>query len=173
MNFNRNMLSRYCTHDGVALTELCDNKKIMLVFLRHFGCIFCREALEEISRITDQLKENEDLVLIHMADAEASEKYFKRYRLENFHKVSDPDCKLYQEFGLTKGTFNQLFGFHSWIRGIEAGLIKAHGFGVQLGDGFQMPGVFVIENGKITAQFKHKLASDKPNYLALLNYSTC
>ena len=45
--------------------------------------------------------------------------------------------------------------------GVHGGAV---GFGVVLGDGFQMPGVFSLKNGKIYAAFRHKYSSDKPDY---------
>ena len=50
------------------------------------------------------------------------------------------------------------------MRGFSAGVVKGHGIGAQLGDGFQMPGVFVLRDGQIRESFIHKLSSDRPNY---------
>ena len=76
---------------------------------------------------------------------------------------------MYRQFGLVKGNFNQLFGFRSWIRGLDAGIIKGHGWGVQLGDGFQMPGVFTIFEGKVVSEFRHRFVSDKPDYKSMVD----
>jgi hypothetical protein len=37
-----------------------------------------------------------------------------------------------------------------------------------LGDGFQMPGVFVIREGEVREHFIHRLASDRPDYAKLV-----
>ncbi len=99
-----------------------------------------------------------------MAEAEIAERYFNRYNLPKAIHISDPECKYYKAFGLMKGNFTQLFGLQTWIRGFQAGLMEGHGIGPQLGDGFQMPGVFVIQDGEIKEAFIHKLASDRPDY---------
>lgn len=65
------------------------------------------------------------------------------------------------------GILINFFGLQSWIRGFSAGVIEGHGVGPQLGDGFQMPGVFVIYNNEVQGSFIHKLASDRPDYLKL------
>ncbi len=156
------------THNGHVVYDLSFEQKVMLIFLRHFGCTFCREALKEISQLESKIAElNTTIVMVHMSSEEIAQTYFTRYNLERIERVSDPECKLYKAFGILKGTFNQLFGFRSWLRGIDAGIIKGHGWGGQLGDGFQMPGVFTIYQGKILAEFRHKYASDKPNYLEM------
>ncbi|MBK8449761.1 MAG: redoxin family protein [Saprospiraceae bacterium] len=164
------VIQNMITNDGNSVFDQSNKSDVLLVFLRHFGCTFCREALEELSTLQNEGKfQNTQLILVHMSNEEIAAKYFERYHLNHVLRVADPDCKFYKQFGLLKGTFNQLFGFRSWFRGIEAGLIKGYGFGMQLGDGFQMPGVFLISNGKILSSFIHKYASDKPNYLKMVS----
>jgi peroxiredoxin len=168
-NTIHDFLQKMITNQGLSVFEVSQNKKVLLVFLRHFGCTFCKEALLELSELQTHHKlEDIELVLIHMSTEEIAEKYFSKYNLGHVLRISDHGCKFYSYFGLLKGTFNQLFGFRSWIRGIEAGIIKGYGFGMQIGDGFQMPGVFVILNGRIISEFKHKYASDKPDYLKMI-----
>ena len=107
-----------------------------------------------------------------MADNEIAERYFTRYELEGVDHIADPSCRFYKAFGLTKGTFTQLFGLQTWIRGFNAGVVEGHGIGQQLGDGFQMPGVFVISNGEVKESYIHRLASDRPDYFQLAKCCT-
>jgi len=164
-------LTQMKTTDGVYVKELSHEKTVLLVFLRHFGCTFCREALSDLSARIDQIRAyGSELVLVHMSDVETSAQYFKKYGLEGVAQVTDPNCLFYEAFGLTKGTARQLFGLHSWIRGFQAGVVDGHGVGTkQLGDGFQMPGVFVLQDGRVTNKFIHKLAGDRPEYVDLLS----
>lgn len=164
------LLQSMITNRGVSVLEISRKKDVLLVFLRHFGCTFCKEALKELSDLQNSEKlKNAELILVHMSLEDIASKYFEKYALGDVTRVSDPECKHYTDFGLIKGTFNQLFGFRSWVRGIEAGIIKGYGFGRQIGDGFQMPGVFVISKGKVLSEFKHKYASDKPDYLKMVS----
>ena len=158
------------TQRGRSVLELSRESPVLLVFLRHFGCTFCREAMSDIA---DQRAELEAagvrVVLVHMSADELAEQYFERYKLEGIDHVSDPACDGYRAFGLVKGTFNQLFGLQSWIRGFEAGVVKGHWVGYQqLGDGFQMPGAFGVLDGEVVGSFVHKVASDRPDYWALV-----
>jgi peroxiredoxin len=166
------LLNSIITQRGENVLELSKKQKLVMVFLRHFGCIFCREALNEIAELESKMQElNTKIIMVHMSSEPIAKKYFERFHIGHLDRVSDPDCTFYRGFGILKGTFNQLFGFRSWIRGIDAGIIKGHGWGVQLGDGFQMPGVFTIHKGKIISEFRHKYASDKPDYLELVSCS--
>lgn len=170
-NANLNMaLSAMRTVQGEFVRALSNDQPVLLVFLRHFGCTFCREALSDLAERKAQIEGyGGRLILVHMSDNETAEKYFEKYSLQNVDHVADPDCKYYEAFGLTKGTARQLFGLHSWIRGFQAGVIDGHGVGTQqLGDGFQMPGVFVLRDGQVRQKFIHKLAGDRPEYVDLL-----
>lgn len=163
-------LEHMSTPSGERVIVLSQKQPVLLVFLRHFGCTFCREALQDLAESETQFKKyGVKLVLVHMSDATTANRYFAKYKLDKVAHVSDPHCRFYQAFGLTKGTARQLFGLQSWIRGFQAGILEGHGVGMQqLGDGFQMPGVFVVQQGQITAKFVHRLAGDRPEYVALL-----
>jgi len=163
------LFRRMQTNVGMNLYEHSMERPIMLVFLRHFGCTFCREALADISEKREVLESlGAKLVFVHMAESEIAERYFTRYNIPEAIHVSDPECNFYRAFGLMKGSFTQLFGLQTWIRGFQAGLMEGHGIGPQLGDGFQMPGVFVIQDGELKEAFIHKLASDRPDYEGLV-----
>ena len=157
-------------NDGRRLVELSHKSPVLLVFLRHFGCTFCREAMQELSERREEIEQNgTELVLVHMSDRATADRYFNRYSLPGVLHISDPECRFYADFGLTKGSMTQLFGLQSWIRGFQAGVIKGHGVGAQLGDGFQMPGVFVLKEGVVIDKFIHRLSSDRPDYISLMN----
>lgn len=164
-------LQQMITNEGVNLWDLSKESPILLVFLRHFGCVFCREALSDISKQKESLEaKGTKVVFVHMADANIAERYFQRYELEGATHICDPECIFYRAFGLAKGSFTQLFGLSTWIRGFNAGVVKGHGVSTQqLGDGFQMPGLFVIQEGQIKDQYIHKLASDRPDYERLVD----
>lgn len=162
------IMEEMITNTGQSILSISRNHPVMLVFLRHFGCTFCRAALAEISADLDRLQSNgTKVVFAHMSDESTARNYFNRYKLVDPYQIADPECRFYQAFGLVKGNFNQLFGLNSWIRGFSEGIVNGHGIGTQLGDGFQMPGVFLIQNGIIKDQYIHRLASDKPDYVKL------
>jgi hypothetical protein len=105
-----------------------------------------------------------------MSTIEEGDSYFKKYGISNIAHISDPDCKYYAAFGLVKGRFNQLFGLQVWIRTIETVVVdKNNFFSKQIGDGFQMPGVFYLRDGVVHQKFVHSKVSDRPDYLSLIN----
>lgn len=155
------------TNDGTNILDLSFRQPVMLVFLRHFGCTFCREALADIAAQKQELEsKGARIVFVHMSEDKVAEEFFTKFGLPGIPHISDRECRFYKAFGLGKGTFTQLFGLSTWIRGFDAGFIRGHGieFGAHLGDSFQMPGVFILQDGTIKESYIHKLASDRPDY---------
>jgi peroxiredoxin len=156
------------TNKGVTLEELGQHQKVMLVFLRHFGCTFCRESMADISqRKADIEATGTTIVLVHQVSDAHAHKIFSLYDIENLHRISDPHQELYQAFQLFRAKWYQVFGLRVWWRGFLAGIINGHLIGPEQGDGWQMPGVFIIQQGKIINKFTHEYASDRPDYVDL------
>ncbi|MBK8557721.1 MAG: redoxin domain-containing protein [Lewinellaceae bacterium] len=67
-------------NSGESLADLSEKGTVLLVFLRHFGCSFCREAISDISKRRKKLEaKGVRVVLVHMAtDLETAEKFFKK-----------------------------------------------------------------------------------------------
>ena len=155
---------------GENLHDLSMNKAVLLVFLRHFGCIFCREALFDLSGKKENLDQrNVEMVFVHMSEEEVAESYFDEFKLSGVKHISDPECFLYAKFGLVKGNFSQLFGFNTWVRGYEARKKGIRWTMEKIGDSLQMPGIFLFIEGQLKNSFVHKRASDIPDYDALVD----
>ena len=155
--------------NGETVSEMAEKQPLMLVFLRFFGCSFCREAISDIAKHRKTFEEKGFRVaFVHMApDNATAEKFFKKYKLYPVDHISDPEKRFYKAFGLGRGTPQQLFGLMNWIRGFQASVLEGHGAELEtaeLGDGFQMPGVFVLSKGEILRSFVHNNAYDRPDY---------
>lgn len=163
---DKNNLSIIYTNKGNNLYDLSMANPVLLVFLRHFGCVYCKESMMDIAKRRAKLEKKGILVvLVHMSDYQLAEQNFIEFSLNNIEHISDPECRLYALFGLTKGTTSQLFGLKTWIRGFELAVTKQIlPFGPRIGDGFQMPGVFLLKEGEIKSSFIHKSVADKPDY---------
>jgi len=155
------------TAEGQTLLELCRRQPQLVVFLRHSGCTFCREALADLaekrSRIED---EGIGIVLVHMSSIGDARALFEQHGLHDLPQISDPQQTLYRAFELKRGNLLQLFGPKNWWRGIAATL-RGHHPGKLAGDGFQMPGVFLVHNGAVQRAFRHQTAADRPDYTEL------
>ncbi len=153
---------------GESLAAASWSGPVLLVFLRHLGCTFCREALADLQAARRQLESRGvRIVLVHMGDPQAAVAALAKYGLSDLGTIADPERTLYAAFNLRRGSLRQLFGWKVWRRGFVAGILRRHGVGPLAGDGFQMPGAFLIENGRVLRAFVHQTAADRPDYPAL------
>jgi peroxiredoxin len=161
-------LERGVTQSGANIAGLSAMSPLLLVFLRHAGCPFCREALADIARSRRAIEQGGTrIVLVHMGDTAAVERLLARYGLLGLDRICDPNRELYRAFGLGRGRLRQLFGLKVLWRGVVKGLLVRHGFGRSRADAFQMPGVFWIDNCVLARRYRHRTAADRPNYAEL------
>ena len=152
---------------GRTLEQTSNDRPTVLVLTRHSGCTFCREALKDLAgRREDILKRGYGMAVVTMSDATENARMAEEYGLTDASWIADPDRVLYRALDLRRGSFLQLFGPVVFFRGIAAAL-KGHGIGPLGGDGFQMPGAFVLHNGKVIREFRHARASDRPDFSSL------
>lgn len=164
------MLAEAITQHGDNLLDLSNDSPLLVVFLRHFGCTFCREAIAELaSKQAGIQATGSKIVFVHMSDEARAAEFFREYGMEAVARVSDPSGKIYRTFNLHRGNWRQLLGWKVLKRGLEAGLLKGHGVGFPAGDIRQMPGVFLVYRGELLKSFRHRSASDRPDYPAMAN----
>ena len=153
---------------GQTLAQIVAQGPTLVVFLRHAGCTFCRQALADIALRRDYFQQQGvRLVLVHHGTEADSAAFFSQFGLEDVPRISDPQKQLYRAFGLGQGRWGQLLGWRVWQRGMLAALWEGHGFGGSQGDVRQMPGVFLLDGPRIVRAFRHRSPSDRPDYVAL------
>ena len=156
------------TQSGESLVSLSEASPLLLVFLRHAGCTFCREALGDIARARPAIERTgARIVLVHMGDSGAIAKLIEKNGLVDVDSICDPQQKLYKAFGLRRGRLLQLFGPKVLWRGLLAGVVRGHGIGSPAADSRQMPGLFLLNKGAIVRRFRHRSASDRPDYAGI------
>ncbi len=163
-------LSLFDTTKGENLGELNEEAPLMLVFLRHFGCPFCKDSLLELAAHRAELESRGiKIVLVYMVDSKTAEHYLDTYGLNDLPQVSDPEEIFYKSFRLKRGNFIQLFGAKVWIRWVELAFSKKLFNTKPEGNVSQMPGIFLVEDGVVKKQFVHKSVADTPDYTLFLD----
>lgn len=151
----------YRLSTGQTLAEASESQMLVLVFLRHFGCTFTRRILRGLEEIEIAAREQgAELVLVHMLQSGKESQYLSTDK--GVLRIADPRCELYRAFGLGKGRFLELFGPLVWLRA-TASIIQGCGVGHLAGDGLQMPGAFLFQDGKILAAQPAQSAADLPD----------
>lgn len=162
------VLERSLTQSGKSIVELSESGRVLLVFLRHAGCSFCRETLADIAAARTVMEgRGLRIVLVHMGQAPELNKLLAKYQLSGLDLISDPDRRLYDVFGLKRGTLRQLLGWKVLWRGVFGGVMLRHGIGPARADASQLPGAFLIDRCAIVRRFRHRSAADRPDYVSL------
>ena len=158
-------LASYSTTDGVSLVERSYQANLLLVFVRHMGCTYCRETLEDLAKAMPALTaKGFQPIVVHMGQHAEVDQWRKFPALASVPQVLDPSLGLYKLAQLPKGNLLQLLGLPVWMRGVEAGFLKGHGVGALQGDGFQLGGYAWLKNGVLTLGKPQADAQDRLNF---------
>lgn len=142
--------------ERVPLRSLYQEQRMVLVFLRHLGCIFCKEHVAQLRRLKDV-----NIVFVTMAPADQTEAF--RQKMQSPHRfICDPDKALYSHFELPKGGLTQVLSPQVFVRAIGATL-QGHANSRTEADPMQLPGVFIVDtDGAILWSHKARHAADNP-----------
>ena len=165
------MLASIHTESGANLLVLTEASPVLLVFLRHFGCPFCRRAISDVADLQQELADRGVRpVFVHLGPPEIAKAHFDYYGLSDVERVHDPVGAVYRHpaFALSRQhwllqTLNPAV-FWAWLK---RALVK-HGIGMIQGDGNQMPGIFFLKDATIVRRFVHRTIADEPDYLGLI-----
>jgi len=161
-----------CAEDGsaYALADLWQKGPAVVVFLRHFGCAFCQEHIAQLRRDLDRFQQYGANIGLLTVTPPANAKQFCEDRdlTTSFTCLCDPAKNAYHAYDLSRGTSYELLSPHVIARGLQATL-HGHFNGRPKGDPFQMPGVFIVDQGGIVRYVhRHKDAADNPPNAELL-----
>jgi peroxiredoxin len=165
------VLGQYRTESGRTLLELVDESPVLLVFLRHFGCSFCRQTLDDVSQIRKQIEgRGVRPVFVHLGTPERAKPYFDYYHLSDIERVSDPEASLYASPAFQvprKNVLTQFLVPAVW-KGWLLGAVGKHGVGMIQEDANQMPAVFHLRERGVAREYRYKTIADRPDYLKLI-----
>jgi hypothetical protein len=136
----------------------------LLVFLRHFGCIFCRETIAEL-RAAAGAPGYPRVIFFFQGTPTEGRAFLRRYWPEA-RAVADAELFFYEAFGVDRGSLLQLFGPGVLAAGLRA---RRKGFenGERSGDIFRMPGAFLVKDGCVLWQHRYRHAGDHPDFAKL------
>src|SRR5580698_9927412 len=159
------------TESGASLLKLADASPVLLVFLRHFGCSFCRQAISDIAELRGELdRRGVRPVFVHLGTPERAKPFFDYYGIGDVERVSDPEAVVYQNpvFAISRiHPVLTLFQPSVWVGWLKGALFK-HGIGAIKEDGKQMQAIFFLKGSKIVREFRYRTIADEPNYLKLV-----
>lgn len=141
----------------------------LFVFLRHFGCVFCRETVKELRRVALENPNYPPIMFFYQGTVEDGEVFFEKFWPEA-RAVADKHQYFYQAFGLTQGNVTEVLGLEVWVCSIRAAM-KGNFMGMPVGDTWMMPGLFLVQDQEIVWQHKYRHVGDHPNFSKITEYS--
>lgn len=138
----------------------------LLIFLRHYGCIFCKEMVRDLKALSAADPNYPRIVFFGQGDLEETQTFADRI-WPDMSIVCDPDRTIFTAMGLGKGSVYQMFGPRVWACGMRASF-KGSFQGRAVGDIWTMPGAFAVDRtGTILWRHEFEHAGDHPNWKSL------
>ena len=143
--------------DRVSLLGLARDRPLALVFLRHLGCIFCRQNVAELR---DALP-HENIVFVTMSEPTLTAR-FKQWTRSPHPFLCDPERRLYESFDVPSTTAGGIFTVQVARRALKA-YREGHRNSLSFDDQLQLGGTYVLDRtGEILASFPGRDISDNP-----------
>jgi len=151
--------------NGSTLAELLDGEPTLLVFLRHFGCIFCKEMVGDLRAVAEANPAYPRVLFVNHGQLDFAEPFFANV-WPQARCIVDTDRSLYVTFGVER-----MGALEALNPGLIACGMRAASKGYMQtsskGDPRQMPGLFYMQGGKVLWQHDFKHAGDHPDWKAL------
>jgi hypothetical protein len=152
---------------GRTLAEQLTAPVNLLVFLRHFGCVFCRVVVADVRNAATQNTNYPNVVFFFQGTVDQGRDFFANYWKEA-RAISDTPLVFYRALGVGRGGLREMFGPEVWACGLRA-VSKGHFIGLPVGDPFVMPGAFLVSSaGDVLWQHDFRHAGDHPDWQAIV-----
>jgi hypothetical protein len=135
----------------------------LLVFLRHFGCPFCKETLAGLRDATLKIAGYPPVVFFYQGSPTEGRAFLRRYWPEA-RAVADPEAVFYEGMGIGRAGIMQLFHpgiVPALLRARANGHLDGEGSG---GDSRRMPGLFVARGAEIVWSHRARHQADHPEF---------
>lgn len=148
-----------------TLRDQLGDSPMLLVFLRHFGCLFCREMVGELRRTAEANPDYPDVLFFFQGTATEGRAFLRRY-WPAARAVADPGLEFYEMLGVRQASLMEALGpkvIASRKRARDGG----YEGGARSGDIWRMPGLFAVQGERVLWQHDAAHAADHPDFEAI------
>jgi peroxiredoxin len=152
----------------VRLSERWTERPLVVAFMRHFGCPFCREHLIQLGRHYEEVRAaGGEVIAIFQYRAEPTAS-FCHARGVPFDCLGDPRRAAYAAVGLDQGERREYLSLPLLGPLLRAARVGAYP-GKPEGDVAQRPGTFVVDrSGTVALAHYNVMSPDNPPMAAVL-----
>ena len=148
-----------------TLADQIGESETLLVFLRHFGCMFCREMVSDIRSAKEANPKYPEVLFFFQGSPTEGRAFLRRY-WPDVRAIADEDQSFYTDFGVDRGNLLQIFGPSAWLSSSRA-RSKGHAPGERSGDIMRMPGLFLVRGAEILWSHRFAHQADHPDFRTL------
>jgi peroxiredoxin len=145
----------------VRIGDLWSERPVALVFLRHFGCIFCREHAADLNDVTGEIEATGGSVAAIGIGTPAHAADFRKLSGISYPLLVSEDTSVHEAMGLGRGNWARVIGPQN-IAGTLRALRKGHIAKRTGADMSQLGGTFVIDTSG-AAVYEHRAAKSADN----------
>lgn len=150
---------------ATTLPELIRAEKMVILhFLRHLGCIFCKHSVRELRKLAETSK-FPPITFVHQSTVPQAEEFFAEYYPGARH-ISDPRLDLYERFEIRRLEGAQVLNPNMYLIGFQS-LMSGNRQGATQGDALVLSGTFLFNNGRLVWSHRAKYAGDDPKWTKL------
>jgi hypothetical protein len=165
-------IQQVVSRNGWDLESMSHEAPTLIIFLRHLGCVYCRESLTELMRLRPEIESRGvRIALVHMGNDTQAREVLEVFGLDDVERFSDQEQRLYKAFDLERSQLGSFFSpatlFDMLKTSFSFRTSLWHSVGKVVGDALQMPGVFLLSDGQIVGNFKAESLTERPDYLEL------
>jgi peroxiredoxin len=147
---------------AVRISTLWREKPLVLVFLRHLGCTFCRQQLAWLARDYQRFAAaGANVACVAQGDAKVGKAYVLLLDLPFPLLLCGNDLAVYRQYGLTQANVVSMLNPVMIFKGL-ASLLQGHKQTEVIGDGRQLGGAFLIDRTG-TVRYIHRNADPSDN----------
>lgn len=145
------------------------NGRVLMVFLRHPGCIFTSTALTALGQARKEIESlGVTIVLVNLEpDPGCAAAQASKFGLDGVLSISDLERKIYRAAGMERAGVSQVLSPRVVWTGLKA-FFSGHRQTSVKADPRQLAGVAVLENGKLLSSQSCSDVAEVPDYLQLV-----
>ncbi len=146
-----------------TLRDQLGGEPTLLVFLRHFGCPFCKETIAGLREAKEGSETYPPVLFFYQGSPTEGRAFLRRY-WPGARAIADPEASFYDAFGVGRGGIMQMFHpavVPALARAGAKGFLGGEGSG---GDPRRMPGLFLARGTEILWSHRARHQADHPDF---------
>ena len=144
-----------------SLRDQLGDDPVLLVFLRFFGCVFCRETVSDLRGLSERQPDFPKVIFVSEAKKVEVQAFVRRY-WPTAATISDPQGSLYAAFGVGKSVLKSFSP--SVFRARRRAIGKGNEQGPPDGNILRMPGAFLMHRDEVIWSHDFRHSGELPDF---------